>query len=140
MAVINHVIPELSRRALPSFEQWLNENGDGSRGDGFDAFVNLAERTHSAKPENLTDEQATFLRLWMGLQVAIIELCNLEDQRGVKPETIITMMPRVLATAGVYAVASVAKDDAPMRTMAKILIKEFRFAAKEAADQIEAKR
>jgi hypothetical protein len=137
MATAN--IPELDRRPLPSFDKWLSDNGDGTRGDGFDGFVDLAKRTHE-KLEGFSGDQAGFLRMWAGMQIAVIELCQIERQRGRTPDQIILMMPRVLACAAIYAVASVIKDDAPMRQVAKLLIEEFRFAAKEAADQIEAKR
>lgn len=135
------MIPELTRRPLPSFDEWLSVNGDGSRGDGFEAFSALAKRTHAAEwTDHLTADEAAFLRMLMGFQVAVIELCNIENQKGRTPAEIALTLPRVLAATSVYAMASVLIEDAPMRKIAKILIEEFRFAAKEAADQIEASR
>ena len=132
-------IPELDRRPLPSFDKWLSDNGDGTRGDGFDAFNDLAKRTHE-NLEGFTGDQASFLRIWAGLQIAVIEICQIERQRGRTPDQIILMMPRVLACAAMYSVASVVKEDAPMRQIAKIISEEFRFGAKEAADQLEVRR
>lgn len=135
-----NVVAGLMRRPLPSFEQWLEKNGDGSRGGGFDAFKDLAERTHNSGPVGkLTADETAFLRLWMGMQIAVVELCNIEHQKGREPGEIMMTLPRVLGAAAVYGFASVAKDDVLMRQIAKILIEEFRFAAKEAADQIEAR-
>lgn len=131
---------DMMRRPLPSFEQWLNDNGDGTRGDGFAAFVDVVERTIAVVPAaGLGEDEALFLSLWKGMGVAVVELCNLEHQRGVSPERIIKMMPRVLGAAAMYATASVLTDDAPWRRIATILIEEFRFAAKEAADQMTEK-
>ena len=133
-------LKELTGRPLPSLHEWFTQHVGGQRGDGFEAFADLARRTHEAKPSGLTDDEAAFLRFWMGMQIAVIELCNLEHAAGREPADIVVTMPRVLGAAAVYAFASVAKDETPMRQIAKVLIEEFRFAAKEAADQIEASR
>jgi hypothetical protein len=132
-----------ARRPLPSFDQWLAEKGNGHRGDGFEAFNDLAKRSHEkAAPEldQFTGDEQSFLRMWLGLMIAVVELSNIEHQQGRTPAQIIKIMPRVCAAAAVYATASVVDDNAPMRKIAKIIIEEFRFAAKEAADQIEAQR
>ncbi len=131
----------LHKRALPSFNQWLETHSDGTRGDGFDAFIALAERTHGVEPlPDMTPDEASFLRIWMGMQVAIIELSRIAAARGRSTPEILITLGRVLGAAAVYSSASALKDDAPMRQLAKMLIEEFRFAAKEAADQIEAAR
>jgi hypothetical protein len=130
------------RRPLPSFAQWL-ENSGGTRGDGFAEFtalVDLTERTLAQSPEGLSIEQACFLRLWQGMMVAVVELCNVENAKGVPSETIVSMMPRVLGSAALYGVASVVRDDAPFRNIAKILTEEFRAAAKMCADTLEDER
>lgn len=126
----------LRRRPLPSFDQWLAENGDGSRGDGFDAFVDLVERTLAKPAGELDADSASFLRMTKGIFVAAVETCNLEYSSGRSPEQIIQHLPRVLACVAMYAMASVLNNDASYRTVAKVLIEEFRFAAKEAADQM----
>ncbi|KQZ00875.1 hypothetical protein ASD45_08410 [Pseudolabrys sp. Root1462] len=133
-------IPELTRRPLPSFDEWLNTHGNGKRGDGFEAFRDLAERTHVQKLGAYDEATTSFFRMVTGFQIAIVELCNIEERFGRKPHEIISVMPRALACCAVYATASVLQDEAPMRRLAKILTEEFRFAAKEAADQIEARK
>lgn len=133
-------IPELDRRALPSLDEWLTTHGNGERGDGFDAFRDLARRTHVTTLHGHDAGSTAFLRMLTGMQIAVVELCNIEHQHGRLPHQIIATMPRVLACVAIYATASVLKDEAPMRRIAKILTEEFRFAAKEAADQIEARK
>lgn len=68
--------------------------------------------------------------------IATVELCNIENRKGVSTDVLLAMLPRALGCASVYAFASAAREDAPMRDVAKILTEEFRFAAKEAADSI----
>lgn len=130
---------ELAKRPLPSFQQWIDEKNGGVRGPGYDDFASLrdlAERTLLRSDEGLPVEQASFLRLWMGFLVATVELCNIERGKDAPVEVITAMMPRALACAAVYAMASVVTDEAPMRDIAKILTEEFRFAAKQAADDL----
>lgn len=128
------------RRPLPSFDEWLADNGDGTRGDGFDAFVDVALRTQDQKATGLGDDETSFLRIWQGLCVAVVELCNIEARHGRTAEQIIQTMPRALAAAAVYATASVVSEGTPLRSVAKLLTEEFRHAAKVAADDIEASR
>lgn len=137
------IINALAKRPLPSFDQWLTDQGNGHRGAGFEAFKDMAERTHAAAPDTfptLAPNEQAFLRMWLGMQIAVVELCNIEHQHGRTPAQIIQWLPRVLASAAMYATASVVNETTPMRTAAKILIEEFRFGAKESADQIEASR
>ena len=131
------------RRPLPSFKQWLEEKGGDQRAEGFEemaALRSLAERTVLHKDAGLPTEQACLLRLWQGMLVAVVELCNIESSHKVPNEMLMAMMPRVLGIAAMYAFASIATDDAPMRTIAKILTEEFRGGCKVAADEIEERR
>lgn len=123
-------------RDLPSFEQWLSDNGNGSRGDGFEAFEDLIRRARKQDIEHLTEEEQSLARLWGGLSIAIVEICNIEHQRGRTAVEIIKLMPRALAIASVYATASVLVEDTPWRAVAKVLTEEFRWAAKTAADDL----
>lgn len=126
----------LHKRPLPSFEQWLEANGDGTRGDGFEALAALARRAHAAEPPaHLTPDELSFLRMWMGMQIAVIELCNIEAQKGREPHQVIQTFPRVLGAAAFYAVASVMRDDANVRAMARVLLEEFRHGVNTCADQ-----
>lgn len=129
-------IPELDRRPLPTLKQWLDQHGDGSRGEGFAPLEELLRRGLDQKLPDLTPDQASYMRLWLGLQIAVVELSNIEVQKGRAPLQIIQTLPRALAVAAMYATASVLDDEAPLRAIAKILIEDFRFGAKEAADQI----
>lgn len=129
-----------SDRPLPSFEQWLTENGDGSRGDGFEAFEDLVRRMRERDIEHLPAEAQSLARMWGGLGLAVVEICNVEHQRGRTPVEIITLLPRALAIASIYAAASVLIEDAPYRAVAKVLTEEFRWAAKTAADDLTEKR
>lgn len=125
------------RRPLPSFDQWLADNGDGTRGDGFEALQDLAARTLERPDLGLSFEEALLVRMWKGFLIATVEICNIQhNQFGAKPEQIIQMMPRALACAAMYSTASVLVNDAPWRTISKVLFEEFRFAVKEAADQL----
>lgn len=124
-------------RQLPSFAQWLEEEGDGSRGDGFAAFVDQVARTRErgALP-HYDDAARSLLRLYAGLSIAIVEACNIEHQQGRNAMDIVQLMPRALAMAAMYATASILKSETPWRSIAKVLVEEFRFAAKEAADDL----
>lgn len=133
------LISSLDKRPLPTLAQWLDRQNDGERADGYDAMAalaDLAQRTILQSDSGLPIEQACFLRLWQGMCVATVELCNIERGKDVPPEAIVAMLPRALACAAVYALASIVKDDAPLRDIAKVLTEEFRFAAKTAADDI----
>lgn len=134
------VIAQGMARPLPSLKQWLQSKGVKEMAPEFDAFAalsNLAERTILQRDSGLPVEQACFLRLWQGFTVASVELCNLEHSKGVPVEVVLTMLPRVMATAALYAFASVAPEDAAFRQIAKLFTEEFRAAAKTAADGLE---
>lgn len=132
------IITKGLRRPLPSFTQWLADNGDGTRGDGFDAYIDQVHRTieRGALPD-YNDDSRSLLRLYTGLSIAIIEACNIERQKDRSPEQIVQLMPRALAMCAITAVASIMRDDsdaAAFRSVAKVLTEEFRWATKEAAD------
>lgn len=127
-------IPEMMR-PLPSFDQWLTAHGNGSRGDGFEAFLDLTKRTQEQDGAGYDAAALSMLRMWQGLSIAIVELCNIEHQHGRKPIDIIQIMPRALACAAFYSTASVLGDETPWRSIAKVLAEEFRHAAKVAADE-----
>ena len=131
------------RKPLPTFNQWLAENGDGTKGDGFDAFVDVVQRTLETGALPHYDETArSLLRIYSGIAIAVIETCNIErGKHGRTPADIVQLLPRALAMCAMYALASISKDDtdaADYRMMAKVLTEDFRFAAKECADQIGA--
>jgi hypothetical protein len=132
------MVPDiLDRRPLPSFDRWLDEQNGGKRAEDFAVFAELVERTLAASDDALPPEQKAFLRMWKGMSLATVELCNIErEQHKRRPEDIIVVLSRVLACAAMYSIASVMRHDAPLRQVAKVLIEEFRFAAKESADQI----
>jgi hypothetical protein len=124
------------KRPLPSFEQWLTDNGDGSRGEGFDAFMDWASRTIEQRTSHLDFHAAALGRMLKGLVVATVEVCNIEHRNGLTPDQVVQLMPRAMACAAFYATASILQAGTPWRPIAKILSEEFRFAAKEAADQM----
>lgn len=125
------------KRELPSFQEWLQEHSPGTLAPDFDAFADLAQRTQSASLENLPHHQLVFLRMWQGASIAAVELCNMEALKHNTPaHDIVVMLPRVFAAACMYAVASVAKDGTPYRTIAKLMSEEFAQASKVSADQL----
>lgn len=127
----------MMRRPLPSFTEWLEANSPGTQPPDFEDFVDLARRTQEQSLEHLTPQQASLGRMWMGACVAAVELCNMEAMKHNRPPSeIIAYLPRVFAMASMYAVASICKEETPWRDIAKVLTEEFRFAAKEAADQL----
>ncbi len=126
--------PEMARR-LPSFEQYLEAHGDGARGEGFAAFADLAIRTQDQVAQTFEPDEAAFLRLWQGLLIAIVELCNIEHQRGRSVVDTVKLMSRAMGCGAFYSVASAFKDDSPWRSIAAILNEEFRAATKLCADQ-----
>jgi hypothetical protein len=127
--------PEMAR-ALPSFDQWLDRHGDGTRGDGFAGLVDLARRTiEQERATTFHLDELAFLRLWKGLLIAVVELCNIEAQRDRKVIDTIKLMARALGCAAFYANCSALKEDTPWRSLAKILNEEFRAATKLCADQ-----
>lgn len=127
-------------RPLPSLAQWLDRKGTKKRAPEFDEFAalaNLAEGTILQSDKGIPVEQACFLRLWQGFTIAAVELCNLEHGKKVPVEVVLTMLPRVMATAALYAFASVAPPDTQFRDIAKLFTEEFRAAAKTAADGLD---
>jgi hypothetical protein len=130
---------DLAKRSLPTLAQWLDKQTGGARAEGYDdlaALFNLAERTILQSDAGLPIEQSCFLRLWQGMCIATVELCNIEHGKKVPMDVIVASLPRALACAAIYAFASVMEQDAPLRGIAKILTEEFRFAAKAAADDL----
>ncbi len=129
---------DLTKRDLPSFEQWLETNSPETKAPDFAAFSDLARRSQEQQLEQLTPEQAVFCRMWMGASIAAVEICNIEALRH-KTElaTIIASLPRVFAAATMYAIASVCTEQTPFREIAKAVAEEFRAAAKTAADSLE---
>ncbi|BBF93345.1 hypothetical protein [Blastochloris tepida] len=125
---------------LPTLNEWLDRQGDCQRSDGFEAFIDVARRTIDQPEASLTPDEASFLRLLKGFLVATVELSNIEIKHGRAAHEIALTLPRVMAVAAVYGVASTLTEDAPMRRVAKIITEEFRFAAKEAANQITESR
>jgi hypothetical protein len=129
-----------TKRQLPTLAQWIDRQNGGKRGDDYDAFealASLCERTLATPDGGLPVGQACFLRLWKGFILATVELCNIEREKVDTPiDVIVSSLPRAMACAAVYAMASVAREDAPLRDIAKILTEEFRAAAKMAADDL----
>lgn len=135
----NKMLDGAVRRPLPTLAQWLDERGGGARAEvysEFQALCDLAERTILQSDGGLTTEQACFLRLWQGFSVATVEFCNIENRKDIPTHTLVAMLPRAMACAAIYAFASVAKEDAPLRQIAKLLAEEFRAGAKFAADDL----
>lgn len=135
---MTEIIPELWR-PLPNFRRWLDDHGHTERAGDFDALADLARRTQEQSADDFGDDAKSFLRMWQGLSIATVELCNIEHKHGRSGHDIIRLMPRALACAAFYSTASVLREDSPWRSIAKILIEEFRFAAKSAADQYSEK-
>lgn len=130
---------EVRGRKLPTLAQWLDQHNGGERGADYEpmaAMMDLAERTILQSDAGIPVNEACFLRLWQGMCIATVELCNIEHNKGVPMEVLMAMLPRALASAAMYAFASVASEDTPLRDVAKLLTEEFRFAAKAAADGI----
>lgn len=132
------LLPQM-QRPLPNFQQWLERNGVTALAEDADmmaSFFDLAARTVEQRGEGRAPHEQSFLRMWQGTLVAAVELCNIEASRGVSYETMIQLLPRVFATASMYALASACKTDTNWRDVAKIVVEEFRFGAKAAADQL----
>lgn len=125
----------IGKRPLPDFQRWLDQHGHTERAEDFDALNDLAERTQRQSAEHLDANSKSLLRMWQGFSIAVVELCNMERQHGRNPSEIIALMPRALALAAFYSVASALPEETPWRSIVKILVEEFRFGAKEAADQ-----
>lgn len=134
-------IPEL-RMPLPDFSRWLDERGHTERADDieaigvFTALIDLCRRTQAQTADPASEDEQSFLRMWQGMLFAVGELCNIEHKHGRSPHQITATMARVCGTSAMYATASILKDDAPLRSIAKVLVEEFRFAAKASADTI----
>lgn len=130
-------------RPLPSFQQWLDAQGYKRRGAGFAHWSNLEALIRTTGKKDLAElsrEELAFVRLWQGIGIALVEVCNLESEKRRTPEETLQALPRVLGAMALYTFASVAKEDTPWRRIAGVLVEEFRFGAKFAADHIEAGR
>lgn len=119
-------------RPLPSLDAHLGSD----RGE---AFIDWAEQMFVADYASLkagTELERIFVRLMRTQMVAAVESLRTEQAAGGDVIKLIGMLPRVMGTCCMYAIASALKDDAPLREFATMLVEEFRFGAKEAADQI----
>jgi hypothetical protein len=132
------LFPEM-RRPLPSFKQWLEKEGVTGLSEDADALFalrQLAQKTLEQRTDDLALHERCFLRLWQGMLVAAVELSNIEFIKGVPHHVIIGMLPRVMAAASMYAVASACEMDSDWRAIGKILTEEFRAGVNASADQL----
>ena len=126
---------QIQKRPLPSFKKWLEDKGE--RASGYEAFVDLVERTQSIPLDNLLPHQKSFGRIFMGASIAAVELCQIEEKQHKRPQDeVVANLARAFATATMYAIASVTEPDTPYRSIAKVLTEEFKAAAKVAADTL----
>lgn len=65
-----------------------------------------------------------------------MEISTGEFKKGTDAGDLLAMVPRALGAIVVNATAWAARDDVNYRSLAKIFIEEFKFGAKEAADQL----
>lgn len=131
----------ISARPLPTFEQWLRERVGDSRADGYEAFADfedLIRRELGRNPSSLSDDELSFLRMYQGLGIAIVEVCQIERDKGRDPEEVLQAMPRVLGALAMFSASSIMRDETPWRSLAALLIEDFRFGAKFAADSLSA--
>ncbi len=129
---------KVMERPFPPFKEWIQQQSPGTQADGFEAMTDLAYRSQAQINPELSEDEASYARMWIGACIACVELCNMEAlSHRREPHEIVLTLPRVLATAAMYAIASVAKDETPFREIAKLITEEFRFAAKIAADALE---
>lgn len=129
---------KVMERPFPPFKEWVQQQSPGTQADGFEAMADLAYRSQAQINPELSADEASYARMWIGACIACVELCNMEAlSHRREPHEILATLPRVLATAAMYAMASVAKDDVPFRQIQAIMTEEFRFAAKIAADALE---
>jgi len=128
---------EFVRRPVPSFAKWLEQHGDGSRGDGFAPFVDLVDRLLAPQVGEEDPSIAAFGRMLRGACIAVIEIARIEEAKGVLSlDKIVVQISRVLGFTAMYATASILKEDTPWREIASILHTEFRAGANMAADQM----
>lgn len=119
---------------VPRLDAYLGED----RGEGFEDFVSrmLAADNILLKCGGSPSEMI-LLRLIRVQLVAVMESLRVEDEAGGDRVTMMTMLPRAMGIAAMNGLASFLKDDVVLREFATVLVEEFRFAAKEVADQIE---
>lgn len=126
--------PSALTKRIPSLAEWL---GNGARCDGFEQWVALT-LDQSADPDGTSDE-AKMLRIAQTFAVACVEQMSREAQRDPSPEGVsdaLAMWARAAGFTTVCAVASVVRDDAPFRRIARTLAEEFKIGAKMAADKM----
>ncbi len=126
--------PGRTTARVPSLEEYLDAD---VRGEGFEQWI----AAQLAMPsDGLADDHALWLRLAKTFGVACVEQMNREAERDPSPEAIgkaLAMWSRVAGFITITAVASVSKDDANFRRLARILSEEFKIGAKLAADTLE---
>lgn len=120
-------------KPVPSLAAYLGER----RADG---FVDWCERMMAADDSMLkADASSTaqiLIRLLRVQMVAAVESLRVEDEAGRDHVEMITHLPRAMGIVAMNALACILKDDADVRDFAVTITEEFRFAAKEVADQI----
>ena len=128
---------QIQKRPLPTFKQWLEDRAPGDRASGYEAFVDLVQRTQSFSLDQLTPTQQSFGRIFMGASIAAVELCQIEEkQHDRPPDEVVANLARAFGTAVMYALASVCREGTPYRSIAKVMSEEFRAATKIAADTL----
>lgn len=124
---------DVHARSLPGFREWIEDKG--GRAPGFEDFAAHTERMLALSHHDLTPTQKSFARLYVGLSIAVVELCHIENrQHGRSSDEIAANVTRVFASAEMYAIASICREGSPWRSIAKMITEEFRAAAKVAAD------
>lgn len=119
-------------RKLPSLDEHLGEG----RGEAFEDWAERMFALDYAMLKAGTEQEQQFVRLMRTQMVAAVESLRQEAEGGGDAVKLILLLPRTMGLVSMYALASILKDEAPLRDFATLLHEEFRFGAKEAADQI----
>lgn len=120
---------------VPDLAEYIGER----RADGFKDFVGrMLVAEEAALNCGASPSEQMLLRLVRTQLVATMESLRIEEEKGGDVAVMATMLPRAMGVAAMNCLAGVLKQDAPARDFAVLLTEEFRFAAKQAAEQIDA--
>ncbi len=120
---------------VPDLAEYIGDR----RANGFKDFVArmLVAEDAALKCGSSPSEQM-LLRLIRTQLVATMESLRIEEEKGGDVVVMASLLPRAMGVAAMNCLAGLLREDVPARDFAVTLTESFRFAAKQAAEQIDA--
>ena len=123
--------------AIPTLAEYLSRHVTDGRAEGYEAFVDFAERTLAMTAvEGALRHEAAMVRWLKVMTVAMVETLNAEDRRGEDYRETLATAARAMGYLTFDLIYAHSDENAPRMPLIKALTAEFREGAKKAADAI----